>query len=130
MINKVLLIGNIGKDPEIKQIDNGAKVARFSVATNENYKDKSGEWQTQTEWHTVIAWRNLAESVERNFSKGKLVYIEGKLTHRKYEDRDGVNRTTTEVVAYTVRVLEKKDRIDSNNLPKDQIDVSEGDLPF
>ncbi|MDA9774586.1 single-stranded DNA-binding protein, partial [Saprospiraceae bacterium] len=82
MINKVMLIGNIGQDPEVKHLESGSVVARFSVATNENYKDKSGEWQTITEWHSVTCWRALAELVERTYKKGMMVYVEGKLTTR------------------------------------------------
>jgi len=109
MINKVTLIGNVGQDPEVRRLESGAVVAKFSVATNENYKDKNGEWQTQTEWHSVVAWRNLAENVERNFKKGKQVYIEGKLTHRKWQDKEGRDRYTTEIVANTLRLLGRRD---------------------
>ncbi len=109
MINKVTLIGNLGQDPEIRRLENGAVVARFSVATNESYKDRNGEWQTRTEWHTVVAWRNLAEIVERNFKKGKQVYVEGKLTHRKWQDKEGNDRYTTEIVANTLRILGRRE---------------------
>ena len=109
MVNKVILIGNLGRDPEVRRLENGAVVAKFSVATNENYKDKAGEWQTQTEWHDVVVWRHLAERAERDLLKGKLVYIEGKLTHRKYQDKDGIDRYTTEVVANNLRLLEKRE---------------------
>lgn len=109
MVNKVTLIGHLGKDPEVRRLDNGAVVAKFSLATNESYKDKSGNWQDQTEWHDVVAWRYLAEKAERDFKKGKLVYIEGKLTTRKWEDKDGNNRYTTEVVARVANLLEKRE---------------------
>ena len=109
MINKVILIGNLGRDPEVRRLDNGSAVAKFSVATNENYRDKSGEWQTQTEWHNIVVWRALAERAERDLKKGSLVYIEGKLTHRTWQDQDGKDRYTTEVVAYTLRLLEKRE---------------------
>jgi len=109
MINKVILIGNLGKEPEVRRLENGAVVAKFSVATNESFKDKSGEWQTQTEWHNVIVWRHLAERAEKEFKKGSLVFIEGKLTHRKYQDKDGNDRYTTEVVAAVARLLEKRE---------------------
>ncbi len=115
MINKVTLIGNLGRDPEIRRLENGAAVAKFSVATNENYKDKAGEWQTVTEWHEIIAWRNLAERAERDLKKGKLVFIEGKLTHRKYQDKDGNDRYVTEVVANLIRLLEKRENSGSYN---------------
>ena len=110
MINKVILVGNLGKDPEVRRLESGAVVAKFSIATNENYMDKkTNEWQTITEWHNVIAWRNLAESAERNLKKGKLAYVEGKLTTRKWTDKDGNDRYTTEVVANVLRLLEKRE---------------------
>ena len=104
MINKVTLIGNLGRDPEIKSLDSGTKVARLAVATNESYKDKNGEWQDRTEWHTVILWRYQAESAER-FRKGDMIYIDGKLTHRSYETEDKQTRYVTEVVGNYVRKL-------------------------
>ncbi len=109
MINKVTLIGNLGRDPEIRHFENGSMVGKFSVATNENYRDKNGEWQTQTEWHDVVVWRNLAERAEKSLKKGSMVYIEGKLTHRKYQDKDGKDRYITEVVANTFRLLDRKE---------------------
>lgn len=109
MVNKVVLIGNLGRDPEIRRLESGTAVGKFSVATNENYKGKNGEWQTQTEWHDVVVWRNLAESAERNLKKGKLVYVEGKLTHRKWQDKEGNDRYNTEIVANTFRLLEKRE---------------------
>ncbi|MBY5958120.1 single-stranded DNA-binding protein [Membranicola marinus] len=109
MINKVILVGNLGKDPEVRVLESGTKVAKFPMATNENYRDKNNEWQTVTEWHNVILWRYLAESAERQLKKGSLVYIEGKLTHRKYQDKDGNDRYVTEVVANIMRSLERRD---------------------
>lgn len=117
MINKVILIGNLGRDPEVKVFENGSKVAKFSVATNESYLDKSNEWQTITEWHDVVLWRNLAERAERQLKKGNQVYIEGKLTHRKYQDKDGIDRYITEVVAATFRLLERRDSGPSTSFP-------------
>lgn len=109
MVNRVILIGNLGKDPEVRRLENGAVVAKFSVATNENYKDKSGEWQTQTEWHDVVVWRTLAERAESTLKKGAQVYVEGKLTHRSWQDQDGNNRRTTEVVASYFRTIGKRE---------------------
>ena len=109
MINKVTLIGNLGKDPEVRILDSGTKVAKFPMATNENYKDRSGEWQTKTEWHDIVLWRGLAEQAERQLKKGSLVFVEGKLTSRKYQDRDGNDRYITEIVARIIRSLEKKE---------------------
>ena len=117
MVNKVILIGNLGRDPEVRHLESGVAVARFSVATNESYQDKSGEWQTITEWHDVVVWRSLAERAERQLRKGSLVYVEGKLTHRKWQDREGGDRYSTEVVANTFRSLERRERTESNQFP-------------
>ena len=117
MVNKVILIGNLGRDPEVRRLENGAVVAKFSVATNENYRDKNNEWQTRTEWHDVVVWRHLAERAERDLTKGKLVFIEGKLTHRKYQDKDGNDRYITEVVANNLRLLERKESSGSGFTP-------------
>ncbi|MEM1319512.1 MAG: single-stranded DNA-binding protein [Bacteroidota bacterium] len=123
MINKVILIGNLGRDPEVRHLESGAAVAKFSVATNENYKDRNGDWQTQTEWHDVVAWRSLAERAERDLKKGKLVFVEGKLTHRKYQDKDGNDRYITEVRALSIRLLEKREGTGNNfnsNFPSEE----------
>ncbi len=109
MINKVILIGNLGRDPEVRHLESGAAVAKFSVATNENYKDKNGDWQKVTEWHDVVCWRGLAERAEQYLKKGSMVYVEGKLTHRKWQDKEGNDRYTTEVLANTWRSLEKRE---------------------
>ncbi len=109
MLNKVMLIGNLGRDPEVRHLDNGAAVAKFSIATNERYKDKAGEYQTITEWHDIIMWRGLAELAERLLTKGKLIYVEGKLTTRKWQDQNGQDRRTTEVVANNFQILEKRE---------------------
>jgi len=109
MINKVIIVGNLGQDPEVRSLESGAKVAKFSVATNENYQDKSGEWQKITEWHNVVAWRGLAERAERYIKKGHMVYVEGKLTTRKWQDQNGNDRYTTEIVARILRSLEKRE---------------------
>lgn len=109
MVNRVILIGNLGRDPEIRRLENGAVVAKFPIATNENYKDKTGEWQSQTEWHDIVVWRNLAERAESTLKKGMGVYVEGKLTHRTWQDQEGNNRKTTEVVGSYFRILDKRD---------------------
>ena len=113
MVNKVMLIGNLGQDPEVRHLESGAVVAKFSLATNERYKDKSGEVKTLTEWHDVVMWRGLAENAERLLSKGKLIYVEGKLSHRKWQDKEGNNRKTTEVLANNFQILEKREQSDS-----------------
>jgi len=119
MLNKVMLIGNLGKDPEVRHLESGSSVASFSVATNESYRDKAGEWQTLTEWHNVVAWRNLAERAERDLKKGNRVYVEGKITTRKWQDQNGQDRYTTEVVAQTLRLLDRREKSegDFGNFP-------------
>jgi len=109
MVNKITLIGHLGRDPEIRTFENGSKMVTFTLATNESYKDKNDNWQNLTEWHNVKAWRYLAEKAERELKKGNLVYIEGKMTYRKYQDKDGVERTVAEVDASTIQLLEKRE---------------------
>jgi len=125
MYNKVILIGNLGGDPEIRTIDNGAKVAKFSLATNENYQDKSGEWQKKTEWHNVIAWRYLADKAENSLKKGMMVFVEGKVTYRKWQGEDGKDRYTTDIVASTLKILEKRENSGSGSFPS-----SEDAMPY
>jgi len=129
MINKVILVGNLGNDPEVRHLDNNSVVARLSVATNENYKDKSGEWQKITEWHNVVAWRGLAENVERNYKKGMQVYVEGKLTTRKWQDKDGNDRYSTDVVANTLRILGSRDQNEALRGGSSSPAVSAADAP-
>lgn len=124
MVNKVILIGNLGRDPEVRHLESGSAVAKFSVATNENYQDKSGQWQTITEWHNVVAWRGLAERAEKQLKKGMMVFVEGKLTTRKWQDRDGNDRYTTEVVANTFRLLEKRERAGDSGFPEQEPTVN------
>lgn len=107
MINKVTLIGNLGGDPEIRHLENGTAVGRFSLATNENYKDKEGNWQKLTEWHNIVVWRDQAERAEKQLKKGMMVFVEGKISYRKYTGQDGVERNVTDIVANTLRLLEK-----------------------
>ncbi|MEO6040033.1 MAG: single-stranded DNA-binding protein [Saprospiraceae bacterium] len=109
MINKVTLIGHLGMDPEIRHLENGNSVGRFSLATNENYKDKEGNWQTRTEWHNVVVWREDADRAEKMLKKGMQAFVEGKISYRKYTDKDGVERNTTDIVANTFRSLEKRE---------------------
>ena len=103
--NKVQLIGNVGQEPTISTLDNGKKVARISLATNENFKNSKGERQTNTNWHTIVAWGKTADIIEKYVSKGKEVAIEGKLTSRSYEDKEGVKRYVTEVVTSEILLL-------------------------
>ncbi|MBN8677729.1 MAG: single-stranded DNA-binding protein [Chitinophagales bacterium] len=108
MINKVTLIGNLGGDPEIRTLENGTPVGRFSLATNESYKDKDGNWQTLTEWHNIVVWRELAERA-KSLKKGSTVYVEGKISYRKYTDKDGVEKSLTDIVANLFRLLDKRE---------------------
>lgn len=103
--NKVQLIGNVGGEPTITNLENGKKVARLSLATNENYKNSQGEKQTDTNWHTVIAWGKTAGIIEKYVTKGKEIAIEGKLSTRSYEDKDGNKRYVTEVIASEILLL-------------------------
>jgi single-strand DNA-binding protein len=106
--NKVQLIGNLGNAPEVKVLDGGKKLARMSLATNETYKNAKGEKITETQWHNIIAWDKAAEIVEKYFTKGLEVLIEGKLVNRNYTDKDGIKRYTTEVQASELLILTKK----------------------
>lgn len=117
MINKVTLIGNLGGDPEVRRLEGGTAVARFSLATNESYKDKDGNFQTVTEWHNVVVWRELAERAERSLKKGMLVYVEGKISYRKYTTQDGQDRYVTDIVANTFRMLERREGASENRFP-------------
>ena len=113
-INKVILVGNLGKDPEVRYLEGGTAVANFTLATSETFKDRnSGERKTNTEWHNVVVWRGLAEIAEKFLKKGMQVYVEGKLRTRQWQDKDGNNRYTTEVVADNLQMLGRKD--DNNN---------------
>lgn len=137
MVNRVILIGNLGQDPEIKTLENGTKVAKLSVATNENYKDRTGAWQSKTEWHTVICWRSIAEKAENSIRKGVTLYLEGKLTTRTWQDQNGNNRRATEVVANYFRTINKGsegNQNQQNNNPSvpylDSNGAMDDDLPF
>jgi single-strand DNA-binding protein len=107
MKNRVQLIGNVGNDPEIKNLEGGKKVANLTIATNDSYKNEKGEKVEQTEWHKVVAWGKTAEIIEKYVTKGKEIAIEGKLTHRSYEDKTGEKRYITEVVANDILLLGK-----------------------
>ena len=139
-VNKVILVGNLGKDPEIRHLENGTAVANFTIATSESYKDKAGARVDQTEWHNIVVWRKLAEIAESYLKKGSQVYLEGKLRTRSWEDQQGNKRYTTEVVADTFTMLGKKEvaqnpqnTLDSLNNPdtsqQNKIE-EEDDLPF
>lgn len=107
MVNKVTLIGRLGRDPEVRRLDSGATVAKLTIATTEKYKNQAGELVENTEWHNVVAWRYTAEYAEKYLKKGMLVYAEGKLTHRKYTTPEGVDKYFTEVVANQLNILSR-----------------------
>ena len=105
MINKVILIGNLGADPELRHTQSGVTVASFRVATTERWKGQDGQMQEQTEWHSIVAWKRLGEICGEYLSKGSRVYVEGKLQTRKWQDQDGKDRYTTEIVAREMKML-------------------------
>jgi len=104
-INKVILVGNLGQDPELRYTGSGTAVCNLRLATNESYKDSSGEWVERTEWHSVVAWARLAEICNEYLKKGSQIYIEGSLQTRNYEDKDGITRYTTEIKAREMMML-------------------------
>jgi len=104
-INKVILVGNLGRDPEVQRFDNGVKKASFSLATTEQYKGKDGEKASHTEWHNIVLWRGLAEVAENYLKKGNTVYIEGRIRKREYEDKDGVKKFIYEIMGDVLQML-------------------------
>lgn len=141
-INKAIIVGNVGKDPEIRYMPNGEAVANFSIATSDSWKDKSGVKQERTEWHNIVAYRKLAEIISQYVKSGVPLYIEGKLQTRKWE-KDGITRYSTEIIADEMQMLGSrvqdndsgytKPQAQQNNAPKaqgDSFDDMESDLPF
>lgn len=128
-VNKVILIGNLGKDPEVRYLDNGVAVANFSLATTENYKNKEGVRVSQTEWHNIVLWRGLAEVAEKWLKKGSSVYVEGKIRTRKWEDKDGNTRYSTEILGDNMTMLGGKP---SSETPVEVAPATDkkDDLPF
>jgi len=113
-VNKVILIGNVGKDPEIRHMENGTMKATFPLATTETYRDREGQRMEQTEWHNIVLWRGLAELADKYIRKGKQLFIEGKLRTRSWEDKEGHKRYTTEVVADNITLLGGLQRREEN----------------
>lgn len=108
-VNKILLLGNVGQNPEIKKLDNGVTVANFQLATSEVFKDKSGNKKEQTEWHQIIMWRKVAESAEKSeLKKGDRIFLEGKIKYRKWTDKDGKERNNTEIVCESFTIINRK----------------------
>lgn len=140
-VNKVILVGNVGKDPDVRHLEGGTSVASFPLATSETYKNKSGEKVTNTEWHNIVVWRGLAEVAEKYVKKGAQIYIDGRIRTRSYDDKDGNKKYITEINADTLRLLGKKSDTDSgSNEPPQSDDKPEideknvmeetDDLPF
>ena len=140
-LNKVLLIGRLGGDPELRYTADGVPVATFNVATSETYKDKGGTKQEKTEWHRVVAWRKLGEIAGEYLKKGKLVYIEGKIQSRDYEGKDGIKRKTFEIIASEMKMLggagearqtgeERKPYASHNSDPEFVPEIEENDVPM
>ncbi|MFA5814100.1 MAG: single-stranded DNA-binding protein [Bacteroidales bacterium] len=146
-VNKAILVGNVGKDPEVRHLEGGTSVARFTLATSETYKNKTGEQVKNTEWHNIVVWRQLADLAEKYIRKGSQIYVEGKITNRQYDDKDGNKRYISEIVADNIRLLGRKEdsfvtpaangpgRPQSDpmpvNPPEEQDQSAEGDdLPF
>ena len=137
MVNKVILVGRLGVDPEVRYTGDGTPVASFNLATDEQWKNKNGEKVQKTEWHRIIAWRKLGEICGQYLTKGKLVYIEGKLQTRQWEDKNGGKRYTTEIVANGMKMLggtsdneqsAKQGQSKSNNVPPNM--PNDDDIPF
>ncbi|GAB2801501.1 hypothetical protein GCM10027275_54580 [Rhabdobacter roseus] len=108
-LNKVTLIGNLGGDPDIQRVQEGVTVAKFSLATSESYKDAKGQVHTTTDWHSIVLWRGLAELAEKYLHKGSLIYVEGKLKTRNFEDKEGAKRYVTEIIGDQIIMLDKRD---------------------
>ncbi len=136
MINKVMLIGRLGRDTETRYTVGGTPVSNFSLATDESYTDKSGQRQKKTEWHNIVVWGKLAENCAKLLSKGSLCYVEGRLQTREWNDRDGNKRRTTEIVINRMRVLTPRngaapDREGGTEPPEDtEPEITDDDVPF
>ena len=129
-MNKTMIIGNLGNDPEIRSTQDGIPVATFSVATTERWKDAEGNKQEQTDWHRVVAWRGLAEVCGEHLNKGSKVYIEGKLRTRKWEDQDGNARYTTEIIARELEMLGGGQQNNGGSPPNQDEPPLPDDVPF
>jgi single-strand DNA-binding protein len=137
-VNKVILVGNVGKEPDVKYTPSGVPVAKLSLATNERFKDKSGEWQERTEWHNIVAWQRLAEIVGEYVAKGEKLYVEGRLHTSSWEDRQsGEKRSATEVIAEEVVLLggrkgstEATAARRTSEVPHDPSEITDEDIPF
>jgi single-strand DNA-binding protein len=125
-INKVILVGHLGKDPEVRHLEGGVAVASFPLATSETF-NKDGRKVEQTEWHNIVMWRGLADVAAKFLQKGKLVYIEGKLRTRSFEDKEGIKKYTTEVVAENFTMLGRKTDFENDNSQKQSVKINDTD---
>jgi single-strand DNA-binding protein len=131
-INKVILVGNAGRDPEIRHLDSGVAVATFTLATSETYIAKNGDKVTSTEWHNIVLWRGLAEVAEKYVRKGKQLYIEGRIRSRSYEDKDGQKRYITEIYGDVLKLLGSREQSSSpqaETLPRSEFKPPVADEP-
>lgn len=124
-VNKVIIVGNLGIDPEIRTLENGTKLARLRIATSETYMSKDGQRVEQTEWHNVVLWRGLADIAERYLAKGKQAYIEGKLKTRSWKDQEGNDRYVTEIVADNLQLLGRPGSGENRDTPQQKPSSSE-----
>ncbi|MGC9373410.1 MAG: single-stranded DNA-binding protein [Bacteroidales bacterium] len=137
-VNKVILVGNVGKDPDVRHLDSGVSVASFPLATSETYRNKESQKVTNTEWHNIVVWRGLAEVVEKYVKKGDPLYLEGKIRTRSYDDKDGNKKYITEIVVDNMQMLGSKQSNDNDSSseekqPETDIETppqEEDDLPF
>ncbi len=147
-VNKVTLVGNVGKDPEVRRLDNGTPVCNFPLATNEVYTNRNGEKVKNTEWHNIVLWRKLAEVSEKYVKKGDLIYIDGKIRTRSYDDKEGNKKYITEIVADNMQMLGSKqggqqsgdsddapetqqpEKADTADINDESVPTEEDDLPF
>ncbi len=129
-LNKVMLIGNVGKDPDVNFTASGIPVAQFRLATTESRKDKDGQYQEHTEWHTIIAWRGLAEIIQRLVHRGSRIYVEGRLQTRIFEDQSGTKKYFTEVVADNILLLDGRRSEESSSQSESAAASIDDDIPF
>jgi single-strand DNA-binding protein len=130
MLNKIMLIGNLGHDPDLQVTSDGTPYTRFSLAVNRVYKSATGERKEETEWFQIVAWRQIAEICERYLHKGSKVYIEGRLTQRKYLDKQSIQRTTVEVIATDMQMLDSKPVTGDEGIPVDLVITRADDTTF
>jgi single-strand DNA-binding protein len=132
MVNKVILIGRLGKDPEVRYTPDGTMVTNFNLATDEQRKDKNGEKIQKTEWHKIVTWGKLAEICGNYLVKGKLVFVEGRIQTRSWEDKEGVKRYTTEIIASNMQMLDSKgqNKTEDASLEADATNINDGNTPL